>query len=58
MADRQQRAIAKAQFTRAENQVKRDLEADEAVIPITTVERHRQALLGKWQRVQDIQTPT
>ena len=55
MDARRQRGIAKAQLTRAENIVKRDLEViQEAELPITTVERHREDMLAKWQKAQDI----
>ena len=53
MADPSKRTIAKSQFTRAENVLKRDLEAEENAIPITTLERHQKEFSDKWQKAQD-----
>ena len=54
MADQNARSIAKGQFTRAENKLKKDLVADGNSIPVTTFARHRDELIDKWQKVQDI----
>ena len=50
---KKQRGIAKLQFTRALNEIKRDLLVEDDSLPIITVEGHRSILLNKWQIVQD-----
>ena len=54
MADQKARSIAKGQFTRAINTLKKDLAAAEDAIPLTTLERHQKDILNKWQKMQDI----
>ena len=54
MADNKPRAIAKGQFTRALNVLKKDLAATESTTPLATLERHQKDFIDKWQKVQDI----
>ena len=54
MADQKQRTLAKGQFTRAENVLKKDIAMDEHSIPLITIERHQKDFLDKWEKVQDL----